>query len=105
MDREILMNTWTPLFPIDGAMLSGYQMIKEQYEDGSTYKDYVLRSWRLSRNSKSLNPELRIHVELTSIQKNRVIRKAILTRDRSNTFIPLALLTGGSGKCSEQFGA
>jgi ADP-dependent phosphofructokinase/glucokinase len=77
MDREIYEHL-DSLLPIDGAMLSGYQMIKEQYEDGSTYKDYVSHSVKAIEKLKALNPELRIHVELTSIQ-NRVIRKAILT--------------------------
>jgi ADP-dependent phosphofructokinase/glucokinase len=77
MDREIYEQLES-LFPIDGAMLSGYQMIKEEYEDGSTYKDYVEHSVEVINKLKSLNPDLRIHVELTSIQ-NRVIRKAILT--------------------------
>jgi ADP-dependent phosphofructokinase/glucokinase len=77
MDREIYEQL-DSLLPIDGAMLSGYQMIKEEYEDGSTYKDYVEHSVKVIEKLKSLNPELRIHVELTSIQ-NRVIRKAILT--------------------------
>jgi len=77
MNREIYEHL-DSIFPIDGAMLSGYQMIKEQYEDGSTYKDYVSHSVKVIEKLKALNPELRIHVELTSIQ-NRVIRKAILT--------------------------
>ncbi len=77
MDKQIYEHLDT-LLPIDGAMLSGYQMIKEEYEDGSTYKDYVEHSVKVIEKLKSLNPELRIHVELTSIQ-NRLIRKAILT--------------------------
>ncbi|AKB75613.1 ADP-dependent phosphofructokinase [Methanosarcina lacustris Z-7289] len=77
MDKQIYEQLDT-LLPVDGAMLSGYQMIKEEYEDGSTYKDYVENSVKVIEKLKSLNPELRIHVELTSIQ-NRVIRKAILT--------------------------
>ncbi|KKG03791.1 phosphofructokinase [Methanosarcina mazei] len=77
MDRAIYDQLET-IFPVDGAMLSGYQMIKEEYEDGSTYKDYVEHSVEVINKLKSLNPDLRIHVELTSIQ-NRVIRKAILT--------------------------
>ncbi|MGA9187831.1 MAG: ADP-specific phosphofructokinase [Methanosarcina sp.] len=77
MDREVYEHL-DSLLPIDGAILSGYQMIKEQYEDGSTYKDYVANSVKVIEKLKSLNPELRIHVELTSIQ-NRLIRKAILT--------------------------
>lgn len=77
MDREIYEHL-DILFPIDGAMLSGYQMIKEEYEDGSTYRDYVEHSVKVIDKLKSLNPDLRIHVELTSIQ-NRLIRKTILT--------------------------
>ncbi len=77
MDREVYEHLDT-IFPIDGAMLSGYQMIKEEYEDGSTYKDYVEKSVKVIEKLKALNPELRIHVELTSIQ-DRIIRKAILT--------------------------
>jgi ADP-dependent phosphofructokinase/glucokinase len=77
MDKEVYEQL-DSIFPIDGAMLSGYQMIKEEYEDGSTYEDHVARSLQVIEKLKSLNPELRIHVELTSIQ-NRVIRKAILT--------------------------
>jgi ADP-dependent phosphofructokinase/glucokinase len=77
MDRKIYEQLES-IFPVDGAMLSGYQIIKEEYEDGSTYKDYVAHSVEVIEKLKALNPELRIHVELTSIQ-NRVIRKAILT--------------------------
>ena len=77
MDKQIYEHL-DSLLPVDGAMLSGYQMIKEEYEDGSTYKDYVENSVKVIEKLKSLNPELRIHVELTSIQ-NRLIRKAILT--------------------------
>ena len=77
VDKEVYEQL-NSIFPIDGAMLSGYQMIEEEYEDGSTYKDHVASSVQVIEKLKSLNPELRIHVELTSIQ-NRVIRKAILT--------------------------
>ena len=76
MDKEIYEQL-DSLGHVDGAILSGYQMIKEEYEDGTTYKDYVANSVRAIEKLKTLNPELRIHVELTSIQ-NRVIRKAIL---------------------------
>jgi ADP-dependent phosphofructokinase/glucokinase len=63
---------------IDGAILAGYQMIKEEYQDGSTYKDYVQRAVNVIQRLKGCNPQMRIHVEFTSIQ-NKVIRKAILT--------------------------
>ncbi|NYT19115.1 MAG: ADP-specific phosphofructokinase [Methanosarcinales archaeon] len=62
---------------IDGAILAGYQMIKEEYEDGSTYMDYVEKAVNVIEKLKEGNPDIRIHVEFTSIQ-NKVIRKAIL---------------------------
>nr|6C8Z_A Chain A, ADP-dependent phosphofructokinase [Methanosarcinales]6XIO_A Chain A, ADP-dependent phosphofructokinase [Methanosarcinales archaeon] len=62
---------------IDGAILSGYQMIKEEYEDGKTYKDYVEKAVNVIKRLKEGNPDIRIHVEFTSIQ-NKLIRKAIL---------------------------
>ncbi|WP_094228871.1 ADP-specific phosphofructokinase [Methanolobus psychrotolerans] len=63
---------------IDGAILAGYQMIKEEYEDGTTYRDYVQRAVSVIERLKGCNPQMRIHVEFTSIQ-NKVIRKALLT--------------------------
>ena len=63
---------------IDGALLAGYQMIKEEYEDGTTYHDYVEKAVNVISRLKECNPGMQIHVEFTSIQ-NRVIRKAILT--------------------------
>ena len=62
---------------IDGAILSGYQMIREEYEDGATYLDYVERAVNVIERLKGCNPQMRIHVEFTSIQ-NKVIRKALL---------------------------
>jgi ADP-dependent phosphofructokinase/glucokinase len=62
---------------IDGAILSGYQMIKEEYEDGTTYRDHVKNSVEVIERLKKSNPDIRIHVEFTSIQ-NKVIRSAIL---------------------------
>jgi ADP-dependent phosphofructokinase/glucokinase len=63
---------------IDGAILAGYQMIKETYDDGSDYHDYVEKAVNVIEKLKEYNPKLRLHVEFTSIQ-NKVIRKAILT--------------------------
>ncbi|MFP4655452.1 MAG: ADP-specific phosphofructokinase [Methanohalobium sp.] len=62
---------------VDGAVLSGYQMIKEEYDDGSTYLDYVTKSVKAIRKLKEGNPNIRIHVEFTSIQ-NKFIRERIL---------------------------
>ncbi|MDW7732169.1 MAG: ADP-specific phosphofructokinase [Methanolobus sp.] len=63
---------------IDGAILAGYQIIREEYEDGLTYHHYVERAVNVIESLKECNPDLPIHVEFTSIQ-NKVIRKAILT--------------------------
>ncbi len=63
---------------IDGAILAGYQMIKEEYGNGTTYRHYVDRAVNVIEKLKGCNPLMRIHVEFTSIQ-NKVIRKAILT--------------------------
>ena len=62
---------------IDGAILAGYQMIKEKYEDGTTYRHYVKKAVQVIKRLKEGNPDMRIHVEFTSIQ-NKVIRKTIL---------------------------
>ncbi len=62
---------------IDGAILAGYQMIKEKYEDGTTYRDYVKKAVQVIKRLKEGSPDMRIHVEFTSIQ-NKVIRKTIL---------------------------
>lgn len=62
---------------VDGAVLSGYQMIKEEYDDGSTYLDYVKKSVEAIRKLKEGKPDIRIHVEFTSIQ-NKFIRERIL---------------------------
>jgi ADP-dependent phosphofructokinase/glucokinase len=62
---------------VDGAILSGYQMIKEEYEDGKTYRDYIVRAVGAIGQLKKANPDICIHVEFTSIQ-NKFIRLAIL---------------------------
>ncbi len=77
MDRELFDALPRIRENIDGAILAGYQMIKEEYEDGSTYQDYVDRAVGVIERLKEGNENLCIHVEFTSIQ-NKVIRKAIL---------------------------
>ncbi len=63
---------------IDGAILAGYQIIREDYGDGLSYHHYVERAVNVIESLKECNPDMPIHVEFTSIQ-NKVIRKAILT--------------------------
>lgn len=62
---------------VDGAILAGYQMIREEYEDGTTYHEYVERAVNVIERLKEGNPDIRIHVEFTSIQ-NKTIRKTLL---------------------------
>lgn len=62
---------------IDGAILAGYQMIKEEYDDGHTYQDYIIEAVSVIKKLKINNPDMKIHIEFTSIQ-NKVIREAIL---------------------------
>lgn len=78
MHRELYDNISQIEQQIDGAMLAGYQMIKEKYDDGTSYHYYVERAVNVIKRLKKNNPNMQIHVEFTSIQ-NRVIRKAILT--------------------------
>ncbi|MCD4822116.1 MAG: ADP-specific phosphofructokinase [Methanococcoides sp.] len=77
MDPELYERIPQLQADIDGAILAGYQMIREEYEDGSTYMDYVEKAVNVIEKLKEGNPDIRIHVEFTSIQ-NKVIRKAIL---------------------------
>ncbi|MDK2892665.1 ADP-specific phosphofructokinase [Methanohalophilus sp.] len=77
MNDEIQSHLTDLCGQIDGAILSGYQMIKEEYEDGTTYKDHVSNSVDVIESLKNCNPAVRIHVEFTSIQ-NKIIRSAIL---------------------------
>jgi len=77
---------------IDGAILAGYQMIKENYDDGSDCHNYVEKAVNVIEKLKETNPKMRIHVEFTSIQ-NKVIRKAILTEIVSRHVTSLGLDT------------
>ncbi|MBN2109976.1 MAG: ADP-specific phosphofructokinase [Methanosarcinaceae archaeon] len=78
MDSEIYEKLPQIREGIDGAILAGYQMIREEYSNGTTYRHYVEKAVNVIKSLKACNPDMPIHVEFTSIQ-NRVIRKAILT--------------------------
>lgn len=77
---------------IDGAILAGYQMIKENYDDGGDCHNYVEKAVNVIERLKENNPDMRLHVEFTSIQ-NKVIRKAILTKIVSKHVTSLGLDT------------
>lgn len=77
MSRELYEHIPQLEEDVDGAILSGYQMIKEKYDDGTTYHEYVKRAVNVIERLKEGNPDIRIHVEFTSIQ-NKTIRKTLL---------------------------
>jgi len=77
MDEDIYSHLTDLSGQVDGAILSGYQMIIEEYEDGTTYKDHIRKSVDVIERLKEGDPDIRIHVEFTSIQ-NKLIRFAIL---------------------------
>ncbi|MDA0525086.1 ADP-specific phosphofructokinase [Methanococcoides alaskense] len=77
MDPELYERIPSLQANIDGALLAGYQMIKEEYEDGSTYMDYIDKAVNVIERLKEGNPNIRIHIEFTSIQ-NKLIRSSIL---------------------------
>lgn len=77
MDEELYNKIPQLRKAIDGAILAGYQMIKEEYDDGHTYQDYIIEAVSVIKKLKINNPDMKIHIEFTSIQ-NRVIREAIL---------------------------
>ncbi|MHC1576204.1 MAG: ADP-specific phosphofructokinase [Methanosarcinaceae archaeon] len=77
MDRQLYDQLPMIQQKINGAILAGYQIIKEEYDDGSTYHEYVERAVNVIERLRQGNPDIQIHVEFTSIQ-NKVIRKMIL---------------------------
>ncbi|TGC08449.1 ADP-specific phosphofructokinase [Methanolobus halotolerans] len=78
MDSELYERIPQLRQDIDGAILAGYQIIREEYGDGLTYHHYVEKAVNVIESLKACNADMPIHVEFTSIQ-NKVIRKAILT--------------------------
>lgn len=77
MDEEVFEHLTEVCAHVDGAVLSGYQIIKRSYEDGTTHETYVNQSVRVIEKLKHISPELKVHVEFSSIQ-DRVIRETIL---------------------------
>jgi|Deesub1362A_J573_1020465.scaffolds.fasta_scaffold00052_25 ADP-dependent phosphofructokinase/glucokinase len=77
MKNELLNRIHNICAHIDGAILSGYQMIKKEYEDGTTYHHYVRNSVEVIKRLREVSPNAKVHVEFTSIQ-DREIRETIL---------------------------
>lgn len=48
---------------MDGALVSGFHLLRNTYPDGSTYLDHARRAIKQLKGWKSSNPDLRIHFE------------------------------------------
>jgi len=64
---------------VDCAILSGYQAIKEKYNDGKTADYYLNRAIEDIELLRKNNKNLKIHLEFASIQ-NKEIRRKIVTK-------------------------
>lgn len=79
MDEELFARLEDLCAHIDGALLSGYQVMTSTYEDGTTHEKYVEQSVRVIEKLRHISPHLRVHVEFTSIQ-DRNVRETLLRR-------------------------
>jgi len=77
MEDEVLEQLEDLCAHVDGALLSGYQIIKNRYDDGTTHETYVEQSVKVIERLRHISPQLKVHVEFTSIQ-DRTIRETIL---------------------------
>jgi len=62
---------------IDKALISGFQLLKPRYPDGSTFKDKVLRTRRVVEEWKSINPSMWIHLEQAYMTNTEILRFAV----------------------------
>lgn len=61
---------------VDGAILSGYQGIKEHYSDGKT-ADYYFEKAKEDIRLLKRNKDVKVHVEFASIQNKKIRRKVV----------------------------
>ncbi|MEM3088776.1 MAG: ADP-dependent glucokinase/phosphofructokinase, partial [Candidatus Bathyarchaeia archaeon] len=59
---------------VDKVMISGYQLLRHNYADGTTYRDHVDNSVKLISSWKKLNPKLKIHFEQAFLRDPEIIR-------------------------------
>jgi len=59
---------------VDKVMISGYQLLRRDYSDGTTYRDHVDNSVELISSWKKLNPNLKIHFEQAFLRDPEIIR-------------------------------
>ncbi|MEM2905670.1 MAG: ADP-dependent glucokinase/phosphofructokinase [Candidatus Bathyarchaeia archaeon] len=56
----------------DGAIISGFHLLRRSYRDGSSFEAKLERALRPLREWRELNPKLRLHLELGSMQAPEV---------------------------------
>jgi len=74
IDSAFSVGTKRIIKNVDKAMISGYQLLRRDYPDGTTYRDHVDNSVELISSWKKLNPNLKIHFEQAFLLDPEIIR-------------------------------
>lgn len=59
---------------VDKALISGFQLLKPRYPDGSTFKDKILRAREVVEEWKSTNQNMWIHLEQAYMTNAEILR-------------------------------
>ncbi|MHC1601219.1 MAG: ADP-dependent glucokinase/phosphofructokinase [Candidatus Nezhaarchaeales archaeon] len=59
---------------VDKALISGFQLLKPRYPDGSTFKDKVLKAKNIIEEWKSINQNMWIHLEQAYMTNAEILR-------------------------------
>ncbi len=68
---------------MDGALISGYHLLREEYPDGSSYKEKLNRSIKQLSEWKKRNKHLHIHAELGHFESEE------MANDVFNSLVPV----------------
>jgi len=74
IDSAFSIGTKRIIKNVDKAMISGYQLLRRDYPDKTTYRDHVDNSVELISSWKKLNPKLKIHFEQAFLRDPEIIR-------------------------------
>ncbi|RLF12880.1 MAG: hypothetical protein DRJ62_01495 [Thermoprotei archaeon] len=67
---------------VDKALISGFQLVRPLYPDGSTFKDKISRFKGVIEEWRELNPDLWIHVEQAFMSNMELLRHSVLELTR-----------------------
>ncbi len=56
----------------DGAIIAGFHLLRKSYRDGSGFETRLENALRQLREWRELNPKLRLHLELGSMQRSEI---------------------------------